>query len=64
MKTIQLGLGTNKSFVEALTRNSQAFADISQSFTERAAPLKIRTFYETEKLHGFLVWHTKDKNFA
>lgn len=53
--TIQLGLGTNKSFVEALTRNSQTFADISKSFTERAAPMKIRTFYETEKLHGFLI---------
>ena len=63
ISTVQLGLGTNKSFVEALTRNSQTFADISQSFTERAAPLKIKTFYETEKLHGLLVWLIKDKHF-
>ena len=55
MSTVQLGLGTNKSFVEALTRNSQTFADISQSFIERAASLKIRTFYETERLYGYLV---------
>lgn len=55
LKTVQLGLGTNKSYVEALRKNSQTFADISQSFTERAEPLKIRTFYETEKLYGCLV---------
>lgn len=39
----------------ALKKNSQIFADISQQFIERAKPLKIRTFYETEKLHGHLV---------
>lgn len=55
LNTVQLGLGTNQSFVEALQRNSQTFADISQSFIERAAPLKVRTFYETEKLYGNLV---------
>ena len=55
LNTISLGSRTNTSFVEALQRNSQTFADISQSFIERAAPLKIRTFYETEKLYGHLV---------
>lgn len=55
LNTVQLGLRTNTSFVEALTRNSQTFTDISQSFIERAAPLKIRTFYETEKLYGNLI---------
>ena len=55
LKDVQLGLGTNTSFVEALKRNSQSFADISKSFIERAMPLKIRTFYETENLYGNLV---------
>lgn len=55
LNTVQLGLRTNTSFVEALARNSQTFTDISQSFIERAAPLKIRTFYETEKLYGNLI---------
>lgn len=52
----QLGLGINTAFVAALKNNSQTFADISQQFIERATPLKIRTFYETEKLYGHLVY--------
>ena len=59
LNTVQLGFGTNTSFVEALKRNSKTFADISQSFIERAEHLKIRTFYETEKLYGNLVWPTR-----
>ena len=55
LQTIQLDLRTNKSFVKAFRRNFQTFADVSKSFIERAAPLKIRTFYETEKLNGNLV---------
>ena len=55
MKNIQLRTGTNTSFIEALKRNSQTFTDISQSFIERAAPLKIITFFETERLKGNVV---------
>lgn len=55
MHTVQMGMSTNMSFVEALKRNSQAFAEVSQSFIERAAPLRIRRFYETERIHGYLV---------
>jgi hypothetical protein len=55
LKILQLGRGTNTSFVSALQRNSTEFANISQQWIERAAPLKIRTFYETERLLGELV---------
>jgi hypothetical protein len=55
LKITQLGFGTNTRFVEALKRNSETFADISQQFIERAANLPIRTFYETEKLLNQLV---------
>jgi hypothetical protein len=55
LKITQLGFSTNTSFVEALKRNSETFADISQQFIERGANLPIRTFYETEKLLNLLV---------
>jgi hypothetical protein len=55
LKITQLGFGTNTSFVEALKRNSATFADISQQFSECGANLRIRTFYETEKLWNQLV---------
>lgn len=45
----QLGWGTNTNFVEALKRNSPTFSDISRQFVERADPLTIRTFFETER---------------
>lgn len=45
----QLGWGTNTYFVEALKRNSPTFSDISRRFVERAEPLTIRTFFETER---------------
>ena len=45
----QLNTGTNTEWVKALQKNSPTFADISAQFVERAAPLKIKTFYETEK---------------
>ena len=54
-KILQAGRGTNTAFVEALQKNSKEFARTSQQFIERAAPLKIRTFYETERYHGELV---------
>ena len=46
---------TNTSLAAALQQNSAKFAEISQQFVERGAPLKIRTFYETEKLDNQLV---------
>ncbi|KAL9609828.1 MAG: hypothetical protein Q9167_005433 [Letrouitia subvulpina] len=46
----QLGLGTNPKFMEALTRHSPTFADISEQFVERAVSLSIYTFFETERL--------------
>jgi hypothetical protein len=52
---MQLGFGTNPNFVTALQRNSRTFAHISEQFIERGDKLKIRTFYETEKLYGQLV---------
>jgi hypothetical protein len=55
LKVLQLGRGTNTFFVSALQRNSTEFANISQQWIERAAPLRIRTFYETERLLGELV---------
>src|SRR5271155_1030670 len=51
----QLGLGTNPAYVKALQRNSTTFANISTQFVERAAPLSIRTFYETERMANQVV---------
>jgi hypothetical protein len=55
IRTMQLGFGTNPSFVTDLEKNSRTFADISRQFIERGDKLKIGTFYETEKLYGQLV---------
>jgi hypothetical protein len=55
LNTVQLGFGTHKTFVKDLTRNSATFAHIAQQFVERAAPLQIRTFYETDKMGNQLV---------
>ena len=52
---IQLNTGTNTEWVKILQKKHQTFADISVQFIERAATLKIRTFYETEKYFGQLV---------
>jgi hypothetical protein len=51
----QLGFGTNPNYVKALQRNSQTFADISTQFVGRAAPLSIRTFFETQRMGHQLV---------
>lgn len=51
----QLGFGTNPSYVKALQRNSQTFADISTQFVGRAAQLSIRTFFETQRMGHQLV---------
>ena len=55
VKLAQLGAGVNTNFVNALQGKSEMFDDISRQFVERAVPLTIRTFYETERLHGVLV---------
>ncbi|KAI0542415.1 hypothetical protein GGR58DRAFT_496969 [Xylaria digitata] len=55
LKAIQLGRGTNTTYVSGLKRNSEEFAHISQQWVERSANLQIRTFYETERLSGVLV---------
>ncbi len=55
LEMAQLGFGTNTNFVEALKRNSETFAHISQQFIERGADIPIRTFYETERLGNQLV---------
>jgi hypothetical protein len=51
----QLGFATNPAYVTALRRNSETFAAISTQFVERAVPLSIRTFFETERMGNQLV---------
>lgn len=60
LKYGQLGFGTNSTYIAALQRNSQTFADISEQFIERAVELKIRTFYETEKMFNVLVSNSRN----
>jgi hypothetical protein len=51
-----MGFGGNTSFLNALKRASPTWRDISIQFVERAVPpLKIRTFFETERLGNILV---------
>lgn len=54
-KNLSLGFTGNLSHVEALKRNSQAFAKISQLFVERGANVPIRTFYEAERTKNQVV---------
>lgn len=54
-KNLTLGFTGNINHVEALKRNSQAFAKISQLFVERAANVQIRTFYEGERTKNQVV---------
>jgi hypothetical protein len=49
------GFATNTRYLQKLQTNSSAFSAISAQFVERAAPLKIRTFYESEKIGNQLV---------
>jgi hypothetical protein len=51
----QLGFGTHPVYVKALQRNSPTFANISTQFIERASPLLIRTFFETERMGNQVV---------
>lgn len=55
LKALQLGTGTNTGYLKALTRNSEEFSCISQQWVERSRGLVIRTFFETDMLHGVLV---------
>ena len=53
------GYGGNTAFPNASEKDSQTLRDISEQFVKRAAPLKIRTFYETEKLGNLLVYEQR-----
>ena len=55
LQITQLGFVTSTNFVTALQKNSPAFLHISEQFIERGDKLKIRSFYETEKLYNQLV---------
>ncbi|KAI9795942.1 MAG: hypothetical protein M1833_006590 [Piccolia ochrophora] len=50
-----LGLGGNTAYIDALKTNSSTWRAISKQFVERAEPLEIRTFYETERLGNVLI---------
>ena len=54
-KKLTLGFTGNINHVEALKRNSQAFAKISQLFVERAANVQTRTFYKGERTKNQVV---------
>jgi hypothetical protein len=49
------GFASNTKYLQQLQSNSSAFSAISAQFIDRAAPLKIRTFYESEKMGNQLV---------
>jgi hypothetical protein len=55
LKAAQLGTGTNTAHLKALTKRSEEFSCISQQWVERSQNLVIRTFFETDMLHGILV---------
>jgi hypothetical protein len=50
-----IGYWGNTAFLKALEKDSQTLRDISEQFVKRAPQLRIRTFYETEKLGNLLV---------
>jgi hypothetical protein len=51
LKALQMGTATNKSLLSDLGKNSEVLKQISQQFVERGSTLKIKTFYETNKLN-------------
>jgi hypothetical protein len=55
VKIGSFGFATNTRYLQKLQNNSSAFSAISAQFVERAAPLQIRTFYESEKMGNQLV---------
>lgn len=48
-----LGKSVRKKLVKDLKRNSKTLRNISRSFIERGANLRIVSFYEQSCLHGF-----------
>ena len=56
-KFAQVGFAGNANFVAALKSNSKTFADISAQSIERlqSPTIKIRTFYESDRIGNQLV---------
>lgn len=52
---VTFGLRGNPSFLKSLESKSEDCVRISRDFVHRAVSLKIRTFYETEKLGNMIV---------
>jgi hypothetical protein len=50
LEALQMSIATNNSLLSDLKKNSEALRQISQQFVERGSTVKIKTFYETEKL--------------
>ena len=50
LRALQMGTATNKSLVSDLRKNSKTLAQISQQFVERGSALRIKTFYEGNKM--------------
>ena len=50
LRALQMGTATNKSLVSDLRKNSKTLAQISQQFVERGSTLRIKTFYEGNKI--------------
>jgi len=46
----QMGTATNTNLLSALKKNSEVLREITKQFTERAPTLRIKTFYEVDKL--------------
>ncbi|KAH8802982.1 hypothetical protein F5884DRAFT_756286 [Xylogone sp. PMI_703] len=55
LKAVQLGRGTNTTYVEALKRNLAESSHISQQWVERSEDVHICIFNKTERSHGILV---------
>ena len=49
-KALQISTATNTNLLPDLEKNSETLRHISQQFVERASTLKMKTFYETNKL--------------
>ena len=50
LRALQMGTATNTNLLSDLQKNSKTLAQISQQFVERGSSLKIKTFYETNKM--------------
>ena len=50
LRALQMGTATNKSLLSDLRKNSKTLAQISQQFVERGSTLRIKTFYEGNKM--------------